>query len=68
MQRNIGIIIVGFIGILMGFYVIVAVTSGQGNSLATAAKFLAGASLIFGLLKPREGWCGSSFCAATRTC
>ncbi len=53
MNRNIGTIIVGFIGLLMGFVVIVKVTSGQGNSLASAAKFVAIGSFVFGLLKPK---------------
>ena len=55
MNRNFGTVIVGFFGLLFGILVIIQVTSGEGNSLATAAKFIAVGSLVFGLLSPKSG-------------
>lgn len=55
MNRSLVTIVVGVLGLLTAFVVIVQVTSGQGNSLATTAKFLAVASFIFGVLKPKGG-------------
>lgn len=52
-SRGIGTIVVGILGMITALIVIVQVTSGAGNALATMAKFLAIGSFFFGILKPR---------------